>query len=96
MAESLAMEAWRDGNWMRLLAKVDSCGYDQHGALLGEVFLNGTEKEQLEFNLPGIRERRWGLTRIPNLRRKASVTCVCRDGMVVKIGAYSSFDGLTQ
>lgn len=96
MADSLATEAWRDGNWMRLLANVDYWGYDQCGAMLGEVFINGAEKESFEINLPGLRQRRWGLAKVANLRRKATIIGVCRDGMVFNLGALSSTDGLTQ
>lgn len=96
MAESLASEPWRDGNWMRLLAKVDSCGYDQYGSMFGEIYLNGEEKEQFEVNLPGLRQRRWGLVNNSKLRRTAVIVGVCRDGMVFNVGAFSSTEGVTQ
>lgn len=96
MADSLATEAWRDGNWMRLLSPTDSCGYDQHGAMLGQIFIGSSDKEEFEMNLPGMRQRRWGLANVPHLRRTGSILGVCKDGMVVNLGANSFTHGLTQ
>lgn len=42
-----------------ILHKMDTYGYDQYGAFFGQVFITGSEQEQMELNLPGMRERRW-------------------------------------
>lgn len=97
MASSLATEAWRDGDWMKLLAKADSGGYDQYGAMKGEIFISAMEDDEyFEVNLPGVRQRRWGPTKVAHLRRTGSIIGVCRDGMVFVVGAFSSKGNLTQ
>lgn len=97
MATSSATEPWQDGKWMQQLENVDSVGYDQYGAMRGEIFINGEAKEEaFELNLPGMRQRRWGPHKINHLRRTGCIIGVCRDGMVFNIGGMSSNAGLTQ
>lgn len=95
MADSLVTES-KDSDMVKLLSRVDTLGYDQHGAMLGEVFLNGPTKEQFEINLPGIRQRRWGTLSIPQLQKSGSIIGVCADGTVLNIGGFSCTDGLKQ
>lgn len=63
------------------LARFTEKGYDQYGAMLGEVFVgSGDAKEQFEINLPGLRQRRWGT--IGNGSPYASIIGVFGDGLV--------------
>ncbi|XP_063709081.1 uncharacterized protein LOC134837628 [Culicoides brevitarsis] len=110
MATAIALEPWRDGNWKNMLNKADSGGYDQFGALKGRVFiqkeklnwndaLNSEKLEknftQIDLNLPGIRQRRWGPSKTSHLHRTASFVGVLQDGVVFECGAISSRTGLT-
>lgn len=52
--------------------------------------------EEYEFNLPGIRQRRWGPHKADHLHRTASIMGVCNDGSVYVIGANSFKQGITQ
>lgn len=101
MATSVATEPWRDGNWMNMLSKADSGGYDQYGSLLGQVFVQDYNNddsimESIELNLPGLRQRRWGPHKVAHLHRTASIVGVCCDGNVFTVGAYSSKTGVSQ
>lgn len=80
------------GDPMRCFADPECNGYDQYGAMLGEVFLNhlNTEKEHFEINLPGMRQRRWGGTQlVSELRSHGSLIGVCADGTVFNVGAFN-------
>lgn len=46
MSTAIALEPWRDGNWKYMLNKAESGGYDQFGALKGQVFV---QKERIDF-----------------------------------------------
>lgn len=82
-------------------------GYDQFGALLGQVFIenvdepsddkNDAKMDLLEFNLPGYRKRRvLPINRRQQIRRSASIIGVCFDGTVFEIGALSYYEKVTQ
>lgn len=67
----------------------DCQGYDQYGAMLGEVFIKGEDKEQFQINLPGLRQRRWD-SKDSGVQRSSSVIGVMADGLVFNVGALSS------
>lgn len=74
-------------------------GYDQFGALLGQVFIekdNCDEMELIEINLPGLRQRRFMANDNRLLRRSVSFIGVCKDGSVYVIGAESFAKHMTQ
>lgn len=96
MADCVSSEAWRDGNWVRVLDKIEATGFDQFGSLFGEVFLNGSEQEQFELNLPGMRQNNRESSPSKVVRRTATVIGVAQDGMVFHLGAFSRTDGLSQ
>lgn len=82
-----------DSEATRRLTHSDCDGYDQYGAMLGEVFITaaGADKQQFEINLPGMRQRRWEPTVMgKELRRHGSIIGVCGDGMVVHVGGFSA------
>lgn len=72
----------------------DCHGYDQYGSMLGEVFINGEDKEQFQINLPGLRQRRWD-SKDSEAQRSFSVMGVMADGLVFNVGAFSS-NGIKQ
>lgn len=107
MATSLATEKWRDGNWMNMLNKKDSGGYDQFGACKGEVkiydqdaspYVEGLlpKVENIELNLPGLRQRRWGPHKNHHLHRTGVLMGSIKDGVSFEVGAFSAKYGLTQ
>lgn len=85
-------------------AKAESGGYDQFGALFGQIYIQKNnsneleipEMEEYEFNLPGVRQRRWGPHKADHLHRTASIMGVCHDGSIYVIGANSFKNGITQ
>lgn len=90
MGNALALA---DNEGMKRLTNAACEGYDQHGSMLGEVFIYvvGQVKQQLEINLPGLRQRRWEPTAMgKDIRRHASIISVCGDGMVVHVGAFGA------
>ena len=86
-------------------SKPDSGGYDQFGSFLGQLFIENSENEvssdvpdvtEINLNLPGLRQRRWGPNKITHLHRTGSIIGVCRDGSIYLLGALSSKEELTQ
>lgn len=73
-------------------------GYDQFGALYGQVHLSSQSSGQhvIELNMPGVRQWRWNSNEAEEFRRSASVVGVCRDGSVYILGAYSLQRNLSQ
>lgn len=74
-------------------------GYDQFGALLGQIFIennNNEEMDLIELNLPGLRQRRFMANDNRKLRRSVSFYGVCKDGSVYVIGAESLAKHMTQ
>lgn len=107
MATSLATEKWRDGQWMNMITKKDSEGYDQFGACQGEVkiydrdslpYVDGLlpKMESIELNLPGLRQRRWGPHKNHHLHRTGVLLASIKDGCSFEVGAYSENYGVTQ
>lgn len=108
MATSLATEKWRDGKWKHLLVKKDAGGYDQFGAIFGEVKIHEQDSstyleenfiakaKKIELNLPGIRQRRWGPKKAQHLHRTCVVMGSAKDGTIFEVGAFSGKYGLTQ
>lgn len=108
MATSLATEEWRDGRWANMILKKNSGGYDQFGALFGHVkiYQNSSDMkfeslmnpkfEEFEMNLPGLRQRRWGVNKVKHLHRTGVLIGVAKDGTVFEVGALSGKYGLTQ
>lgn len=107
IARSLATEQWRDGKWMQLVRKKDSGGYDQFGALHGQVkiyendsaaYVEGLlpKASDFELNLPGLRQRRWGPNKNDHLHRTGIIFGSVNDGCSFEVGAFSGKYGLTQ
>ena len=108
MATSLATEKWRDGKWKTLLVKKDAGGYDQFGAIFGEVKIYEQDSstyleenfiakaKKIELNLPGLRQRRWGPKKSQHLHRTCVVMGSAKDGTIFEVGAFSGKYGLTQ
>ena len=90
LGQSLASHSFHEDSLKRLLR--EKTGYDQHGSLFGQVFLNGPEREELELNLPGMRERRWG--EYLNAEESVSLIGVCRDGKIIRVGFFGTTDGV--
>lgn len=65
-------------------------GYDQYGAMFGEVFIvkEDEEKEQFEINLPGLRKRRWETGSVEKLKSSRTIIGVFADGMVFNVTAF--------
>ncbi|XP_055390004.1 uncharacterized phosphotransferase YvkC-like [Condylostylus longicornis] len=93
MANGLATETWKDGNWPNILNIPGNGGYDQFGRMLGQIFLPNNEVKEL--NLPGLRQRRWEAFQNINLRRQVSIFGVCSQGCIFNIGAISYKSALT-
>lgn len=90
-----------------MINKKDSGGYDQFGACQGEVkiydrdlstYVEGMSPkiQNIELNLPGIRQRRWGPHKTHHLHRTGIIMGSIRDGTVFEVGAYSEKYGLSQ
>ncbi len=92
-----------------MIVKKNSGGYDQFGALFGQVKIHEKEPdnadfdsyfkpkfEEFELNLPGLRQRRWGVNKVKHLHRTGVFLGTAVDGTVFEIGALSSKIGLTQ
>lgn len=74
-------------------------GYDQFGALHGQVHLQSSQQQDLqvvELNMPGIRQWRWNSNDAEEFRRSASVVGVCADGSIYIVGAYSLQRNMSQ
>lgn len=76
-------------------------GFDQFGALFGQVHVTGTsfdasETQTVELNLPGVRQRRWTSYDQEKVRRVCSIVGVCADGSVYILGAHSLERNLTK
>lgn len=101
MASALAMEQWDGLSFLGMLTEPDSRGYDQYGAMRGEIYLGWkgrgrVRKEKIELNLPGLKMRRWGPLPSSLLTEMGYLIAVCADGMVFIVGAFSSKEGLKQ
>lgn len=99
MATALAIEKWEGLSFLGMLTEPDSRGYDQYGAMKGEVFIgkkNDSAPERIELNLPGIKVRRWGPLPASHMNDMALIIGVCGDGMVFNIGVLASQEGLKQ
>lgn len=111
MATALAIHPWKDGNWKHMLKMEESGGFDQFGALHGQIFLSENSKidfgvvlstgqipfvKTIELHLPGLRQRRWGPTKVWHLHRTATFIGVLKTGVVFELGAISSKYGLSQ
>ncbi|XP_059608212.1 uncharacterized protein LOC132256049 [Phlebotomus argentipes] len=92
MASALATEPWLDGRWSNMLP-LSVQGVDQFGSLLGQISI--AEGPIIELNLPGSREKRWGIERTDNLHRSATFWISCHDGLVFTLNTISFSDGLT-
>lgn len=98
MATAVASECWKGINFLELLTETDSRGYEQYGAMRGEIILGlrtGSETH-LELNMPGVKIRRWGKLPVKNMTATGYLIGVCGDGMVFLIGAFESKEGLKQ
>lgn len=74
-------------------------GHDQFGSMFGQVTINGektNEKEIMELNLPGVRQRRWVDIGKESMHRTVTFIGVCKDGNVFVLGAKSFKQHLTQ
>lgn len=107
IASSLATEKWRDGKWKNLMIKKDAGGYDQFGAIHGEMkiyendstaYVDGMAPkfDNLELHLPCIRQRRWGPNKNQHLHRTGVLIGNIEDGCAFEVGAMSGKFGLTQ
>lgn len=102
MATALARERWTGLSFLGMLTEPDSRGYDQYGAMKGEIFIGSKDNnrrskwEKIEVNLPGIKIRRWGPLPASIISQQSFLIGVCNDGMVFTIGAFSSIEGLKQ
>lgn len=75
---------------IKLRSNIDCEGYDQFGSMLGEVFVGrGENQEQMEINLPGMRQRRWELKNKCSQIERNEITGVFRDGMVINLITFS-------
>lgn len=105
MATALASVPWISINYLgMLLTEPNSRGYDQYGAMKGEIFISGeshekktaSTEEKLEINLPGLKMRRWGPLQSTHLTQIAHLIGVCADGTVFLVGAFALKEGLKQ
>lgn len=94
MATALSSEPWEGLRFLGLLIDPETRGYDQYGAMRGELFIGGSEgdlfTERIELNLPGMKVRRWGPSRLTNLDHVELIIGVCEDGMVFNVGSIVS------
>lgn len=83
----------------------DFGGYDQFGALLGQVFIDDRDLSErtesydmilYELNLPGMRQRRCLPFYSENQRRYAYIYGVFKDGTIFVVGASSYEEFMTQ
>lgn len=92
---------------MNLITRKDAGGYDQFGTCHGEVkifdndlspYVSGfsPKVEKFEFNLPGIRQRRWGPHKSDHLHRTGVIMGSTGSGCAFEVGALSGKYGLTQ
>lgn len=76
-------------------------GHDQFGSLLGQITIadhdqSSDDKEVLEVNLPGVRQRRWVDIGKDSVHRVVTFIGVCENGSVFVLGAKSFKEQLTQ
>lgn len=100
MATALSYETWEGYRFKGHLLDPETRGYDQFGALKGELFIGGVGvddklNERMELNLPGIKVRRWGATTVQQLDVIEVLIGVCKDGMVFHVGAFHSKENKT-
>lgn len=99
LATSLTSENSRD--WMKMVSGDNSIGFEQFGACQGEVkiydrdflpYSNGMlpKMENIELNLPGLRQRRWNLYKNNNLYRSGVLLGSFKDGCFFEVGAFSA------
>lgn len=100
MASAVAAEKWQGMTILEILTDPDSRGYEQFGAMKGEVFIydrTRTRMEGIPLNLPGVKVRRWGPTPVTILSGIVWIVGVCSDGLVFLLGVFSARDnGLKQ
>lgn len=100
MTTALASESWRGISFLGFLTDPDSRGYEQFGAMRGEIFIGHTKEsarkdfQRLEVNLPGIKIRRWGPLTVYVMIEISYLIGVFADGTVLYVGEYSSRKGL--
>lgn len=94
-------------DWMSMVGGKDSEGFDQFGACQGEVkvydrdfpsYSNGLlpKMENIELNLPGLRQRRWSSHKNNHHHRTGVLLASIKDGCSFEVGAYSENNGLTK
>lgn len=74
-------------------------GHDQFGSLFGQITIDGrkpSDRQILELNLPGVRQRRWGDIGKEMVHRMVTFIGICEDGNVFVLGAKSFREYLTQ
>lgn len=54
------------------------------------------DMDSCEFNLPGIRQRRWGPNKSSHLHRTVSIVVATDEGNIVTLTANSFMKGITQ
>lgn len=103
MATALASIPWDNFDYLGMLTEPDSRGYDQYGAMKGEIFIghvikSGTKDppERIELNLPGLKMRRWGPAQSLHIMELVHLVGVCSDGTVFLVGAFASKERLKQ
>ena len=72
-------------------------GYDQFGSLYGLVHIEASDDgfQEIELNLPGMRQRRW-LQEIDVIQRSVKIIGVCKDGSVFLLEAKSFEEHISQ
>ncbi|XP_026471338.1 uncharacterized protein LOC113375622 [Ctenocephalides felis] len=93
-ADAIAREPWKDGNWLNMISRHPTGGYDQFGCLSGTF--EASDSYSVDISLPGVRARRWGPHKASYMHRTASFVGVFGDGRIFLVEANSALHALTQ
>ncbi|XP_049815699.1 uncharacterized phosphotransferase YvkC-like isoform X3 [Schistocerca nitens] len=92
LAEAVAREPWRSGDWLSMLDELGD-GYEQWGMLFGTV---ETEEHNLhEIHMQSLNKHHWGLNPAVWQHRRITFNGVTKEGFMFSLTAVSSIEGVT-
>ncbi|KAM3967560.1 rifampicin phosphotransferase [Aphomia sociella] len=98
-AETLALEQWRDSQWLYLLGKWEEASWLQWGVTQGRFQSfdqNGVSVKDEYLRLRGVRERSWAPHGYEGRNRSATITASAKDGTLVHLRGLSYKNIMTQ
>ncbi|XP_049832053.1 putative phosphoenolpyruvate synthase [Schistocerca gregaria] len=92
LAEAVAREPWRSGDWLSMLDELGD-GYEQWGMFFGTV---ETEEGKLhEIHMQSLNKHHWGLNPAVWQHRRITFNGVTKEGFMFTLTAVSSIEGVT-